>query len=94
MSQASVFTFGEASISVLCGKDGSYQRTPYHPSPVQEAGLVPVLPWMNLHFGMETPEQGQVGKPTGCSTFLCRGSSSFLKAVQLAVIPQLMNLPQ
>lgn len=97
MSQASVFTFEEVSISVLHAKGGRYQRTPYHSSPVQEAVPVPVLPWMNLHFGMETPEQGQVGKLTGCSTSLCRGSSSFLKTVQsclLVVIPQLMNLAQ
>lgn len=71
------------------------QQLPENPSPVQEAGLVPVLPLMNLPFGMETPERGQIGKPTGCNTSLCRGSSSFLEAVQsclLTVIPQLMNL--
>lgn len=38
-----VFTFEEVSISVLRDKGCDYQRTPYHSSPVQEAGLVPVL---------------------------------------------------
>lgn len=68
MSQASVFTFEEVkSMSVLHGKGSSCQRTPDHPSPVQEAGLLPVLPWINLPFGMETPEQGQARKLTGAA---------------------------
>lgn len=58
MFQDSVFTFKEVSISVLQDKGCGSQRTPHHPSPVQEARLSQCCPVDEAALCRETLHQG------------------------------------